>query len=73
MAEDPLAQAQRHVLEGEHRVANQIELLAQMKADGDSERAITAGEAVLVTLKRSLELAREHLALEQKERGISPG
>jgi hypothetical protein len=65
MAEDPLAQAQRHVREGEQRVAQQIDRIARMKADGDSERAITSGEAVLVTLRRTLELAREHLALEQ--------
>jgi hypothetical protein len=38
MAEDPLAQAQRHVIEGEQRVAGQIDLIARMKADGDSER-----------------------------------
>jgi hypothetical protein len=66
MAESPLAQAERHVREGEQRGAEQVDRIARMKADGDSERAITAGEAVLETLRRSLELAREHLALEQR-------
>jgi hypothetical protein len=66
MAEDPLSEAQIHVTEGERRrVAEQIDLIARMKADGDSERAITAGEAVLATLRRTLELAREYLAREQ--------
>jgi hypothetical protein len=39
-----------------------------MKADGDSERTIAAGEAVLVTLRRTLELAHEYLELEQQHR-----
>src|SRR5689334_6681901 len=33
VTEDPLAQAKRHVPEGEQRVAAQIALLARMKAD----------------------------------------
>jgi hypothetical protein len=65
MAEDPLAQAERHVREGEQRVAEQVDRIMRMKADGDSERAITAGEAVLATLRRTLELSRERLEMEQ--------
>jgi hypothetical protein len=72
VAEDPLAQAERHVLEGEERVAKQIELVARMKADGDSERLIVAGETLLATLQRTVELAREHLAIERQARGILP-
>ena len=66
MAEDPLSEAQVHVTEGERRVAEQIDLIARMKADGDSERAIAAGEAVLATLRRTLQLAREYLEWEQQ-------
>jgi hypothetical protein len=55
---------QRHVRAGEQGVAEQIDHIARMKADGDSERGIATAEAVLVTLRRSLELAREHLELE---------
>ena len=66
MTEDPLALAQRHVLEGERQMAEQIDRIERMKADGDSERAIATGEAVLATLRRTLELAREHLAFEQE-------
>ena len=63
MAEDPLSEAQIHVTEGERRVAEQTDLIARMKADGDSEQTVTSAEAVLVT--RTLELAREYLAREQ--------
>ena len=69
MAEDPLAEAQIHVIEGERRVAEQIDLIARMKADGDSEQTIASGEAVLVTLRRILELVREYLAREQARAG----
>ena len=68
MAEDPLSVGQLHVTEGERRVAEQIDLIARMKADGDSERAIAAGEAVLATLRRTLQLAREYLEWEQQRR-----
>ena len=67
MAEDPLSEAQIHVAEGERRVAEQIDLIARMKADGESERTIAAGEAELVTLRRILELARKYLELEQQQ------
>jgi hypothetical protein len=66
MAEDPLSEAQIHVTEGERRVAEQIDLIARMKADGDSERTIAAAEAVVVTLRRTLQLAREYLEWEQQ-------
>ena len=70
MAEDPLAEAQIHVTEGERRVAEQIDLIARMKVDGHSERSIAAGEEALVTLRRIFELAREYyLELEQQHRG----
>ena len=65
MAEDPLLEAQIHVTEGERRVAEQTDLIARMKADGDSEQTVTSAEAVLVTLRRTLQLAREYLAREQ--------
>jgi hypothetical protein len=66
MAEDPLSEAQIHVTEGERRVAEQIDLIERMKADGDAERTIAAAEAVLVTLGRTLQLAREYLEWEQQ-------
>src|SRR5690348_15550870 len=55
---DPLAQVQRHVHEFEQRVAQQIDRIARMKADGDSLRGIASAEAVLATMQRSLEFVR---------------
>lgn len=51
MSEDPLHQAERHVIEGERRVTAQIERIARMKADGDSERAIAAGQTLLAAFQ----------------------
>lgn len=65
MMEDPLTQAQRHVREAEQWVAEQVHRIARTKADGDSERGIASAEALLVTMRRTLELAREHLELER--------
>jgi hypothetical protein len=67
MTEDPLAHAERHVRESEQRIAKQMDRIARMKADGDSERAIAAGEGLLVTLQWSLDLMRKHLAWERSQ------
>ena len=72
MAEDPLSEAQVHVTEGERRVAEQIDLIARMKAAGDSEQTIAALEAALVRLRQILELAREYLELEQQRQTEAP-
>ena len=66
MAEDPLSEAQIHITEGERRVAEQIDLITRMKADGDSEQTIAAAEAALVTLKQTLQLVHEYLEREQQ-------
>jgi hypothetical protein len=39
MVEDPLALAQRHVIGGEHRVAEQTNRVMRMKAHGEPEQA----------------------------------
>lgn len=64
-AESALAQAERHVREGEERVAHQKTILTELirdKQDVAAEKART----VLMTLETTLELAREHLRLEQE-------
>src|SRR5262249_6242195 len=66
MADDPLSEAQIHVAEGERRVAEQIDLITRMKADGDSDQTIAAAEAALVTLKQTLQLVHEYLEREQQ-------
>lgn len=60
--EDPLAQAERHVREGEERVARQAALLKQ--------HYTPTGEKLLNELEKTLELAREHLRIEREARGI---
>ena len=78
MAEDPLSEAQIHVTEGERRVAEQIELIARMKADGESEQTIASSEVALVTLQQILELAMalitepRILLLDEPCAGLSP-
>ena len=66
-AEDPVSQARRHVAEAEARIERQEALVARLS---DSNKHIAlAGEAreILATLKQTLRLARDHLALELKK------
>jgi hypothetical protein len=58
---------QRHVIEAEGHVARQEALIKELDRDGHPELAITARE-LLVTLKTSLRLAREHLAMELEKK-----
>lgn len=70
-SEDDLAQAERHVREGEGHVAHMLAIIKELEADhhpGAAERA----RKVLATLQRSLELARGHLRIEREARGIEP-
>ncbi len=62
--ETMLELAQRHVLEGEDRVARQRAVIATMERDHHAETAATARE-VLATLEESLRLAKQHLEAER--------
>lgn len=68
---DRLAQAERHVREGEKHVAHLLVILGQLEADGHPAAAERA-RTVLATLRRSLELARDHLRVEREARGTGP-
>jgi hypothetical protein len=58
--ETPLEQAQRHVLEGEQRVARQRAIIEEM--DRDEHPAVAAqARHVLETLEETLRLSRQHL------------
>lgn len=59
---DHLALAERHVREGEQRVAQQIARIEQLAADGHDT---TGAEKFLETLMQSLALMRQHLQLER--------
>ena len=68
-SEDALTQAERHVREAEGRVAHLRAIIEELDRDGHPEAAARA-RAVLATLRRSLELARERLRLEREARGL---
>lgn len=55
-SEDALAQAERHVREGEQRVARQLAIIEEMRRDNHPSAEAVARE-VLVTLGHSLGLA----------------
>ena len=62
--ETPLAQAERHVREGEARVARQREIVAEMEKDNHPYAAEMA-RTLLDTLLRTLELEKQHLEIER--------
>jgi hypothetical protein len=70
--EDPLTITRRHVLEAEGHVARQETLVAKLDRWGHVALAAEARE-LLATLKKSLELAREHLSTELETRSQKPG
>jgi hypothetical protein len=62
--ETPLAQAERHVAEGEQRLARQRSILEQMERDkhpGAAEQA----RKVLAVMEQSLRLSQQHLEAER--------
>ncbi|MBX6745169.1 MAG: hypothetical protein IRY87_24305 [Acetobacteraceae bacterium] len=70
-SEDHLAQVERHAREGERHVAHLHDIIGQLEADGHP-RAADRARTVLATIRRSLELARDHLRVERAARGIEP-
>lgn len=62
--ESPLAMSERHVREGEQRVARQERLVAELDHEGHPEMALQA-QKLLETLQDTLRLSREHLAIER--------
>lgn len=65
--EDPVSQARRHVRQAEGNVARQEALVARL-SDNDKHAALAdQAKEILDTLRRTLSLAREHLALELKK------
>jgi hypothetical protein len=69
--EDALAMTRRHVLEAEGHVARQEALVAKLDRDGHIALADEARK-ILATLRRSLELAQEHLSTEIEMRSQKP-
>jgi hypothetical protein len=66
--EDALARAERHVREAERHVAHLAAIVDELDRHNHPEAAERA-KKVLATLRRSLELSRDHLRLERLGRG----
>lgn len=65
-AEDPIAQARRHVAEAEQHIARQEALVAKL-AKSDRHAPLTAeAKEILATLEHTLSLALQHLEIEWK-------
>ena len=64
---DDLAAAERRLAENGARVARQEQIIEEMDRDNHPEAA-AMGRAVLATLRRSLELCREHVEALRRKR-----
>jgi hypothetical protein len=71
MSETPLEMAQRHVVEGEARCTQQVEILREMITD-NHPAAAKAAEQRLATLEDTLGAMCEHLRREE-ERAATEG
>jgi porphobilinogen deaminase len=69
-AETPLEIAERHVAEGEHRIARQKELIEELVRD-KHDAVVHKARDILATLEESLRLARIHLEIEREHDGQS--
>jgi hypothetical protein len=65
--EDPIAQARRHVWEAEGHVARQEALVERLSHNDKHAALAEQAKEILGTLRQTLSLAREHLALELKK------
>ena len=62
--EDPVSQARRHVAEAEVRIERQEALVARLSDNNKHIALAKEAREILATLKQTLRLARDHLALE---------
>ena len=65
-SESPLEQAQRHVTEGEQRIAKQKTLIEELKRDGH-EDMLPAAHELLAQMQTVQRLGNEHLQREKLE------
>jgi hypothetical protein len=68
-SEDALAQAERHVREAEERVARQATLVEELERTGH-ERASDEARKLLASFEKTLDVARQHLAIERNAHGM---
>src|SRR3954452_24647076 len=67
--ETPLAMAERHVAEFERSVNMQERILAGLRLKPADKSIIHMAERLLVNLQTSLDVARDHLRIEQERHG----
>jgi hypothetical protein len=65
--EDPVSQARRHVAEAEVRIERQEALVVRLSNSNKYTDLADEARKILATLKQTLRLARDHLALELKK------
>lgn len=65
---DAIAQARRHVAEGQERIERQESLIARLSSDSRHGALAAEAKEILETLKHTLSLAQHHLDLELKKR-----
>jgi hypothetical protein len=65
--EDPVLQARRHVAEAEARIEQQEALVARLSDNSKYAALRDQAKEILATLKDTLRLARDHLALELRK------
>ncbi len=63
-SETPLEQTQRHVTEGEARLAGQEALIARLEQEGNEEM-LSAARGLLVQMREFQKLGQEHLEREK--------
>ena len=65
MTETILALAERHVAEGEERLARQQRFIQKLEEEGSQALAIEAKQ-LLTTMEETLTLMRDHLRIERE-------
>ncbi len=66
--ENPLEQVQRHIVEGEQRIAKQEALIKELERDGH-ENMLPAAREFLAQMRAIQQQSREHLQREEREAG----
>jgi hypothetical protein len=70
MPEDPLSEAERHTSQAQRLIAKQERLIARMNEHRDPPWMQNMGQRVLAALRHTLQVARQHVRLERKKRGL---
>jgi hypothetical protein len=67
LVEDPVAQAGRHVAQAERHVARQQALVAKLSKNKKHAALVAQAKGILDTMKWTLRVARDHLAIELRK------